>query len=927
MFVIPAVVLTVTPTSGAAGTQVTITGTGFGASQGTIMVWLGSTKANVVSWSDTQIVATGTAQVSRSGVWSNSIPFTVASPTITSVSPETGNVGTTVTIAGSGFGATQGTGQVWIGTAQGVVQSWSATQIVAQVAAGSKSGVVQVLNNGAASGVVEFIVNSLNLVSVSPDTAGAGTTVTLAGTGFGATQGTGQVRLGSAAGTVVNWSDTAITATVASGSISGVARVQVSNGELSNALAFKITGGSGGTVSMIAPSILNMLVGDSRSLQAVSSTGQTVTGLAWSSSNTAVVSLSTDDPPVLSALAPGRVTISAGGASADVVVMAGDQFPVGTTAWSTPVGVGRIMPAVPSATGVADVFVASAQSVSALTSEGVVAWTTALAVPPDKWWTIEHIPDFQGGMIVQHSGTTIQRLNGMTGALTTLYTAGADTQVYGIAIHPDGTIFATTQGPGPGSSSLTLLVGIDSATGGVKFSVPVDTSATGVSFLARPIIAGDGNGYLPFATRVPCEGNCASNQLSLLRVSSAGAATTIGVTGWRSSFGDAVPVSVAPLITNKDTGVLMSFSTRTTDGSESTPWLATTTGTNVSLISPPFGLSPRLQAEDGSFVGVANIGGNSFMVAFDANGGIRWAVRGQSPRVVLADGEVITETGIKYANGQALNRGVGANSVYSWTWNSYTMASFGAVARITMPPLILAQSWWPWGGGNASKNNTAAPDKYVPLESNESRRSTNSTCNGPTGICPQEAILAALKAVKAIFNAPSCSACDTYVHSKIPSLTRDKMREFLSRSPRFWDVTRSSVLTQDAFCASGMLARFNCPITRNITVAQYAVIHWTGRAFAQTPVNQGEGLQVFFNPRLGVCNVLPVATPGAGDKGVLNQALLLHESLHNWTGKADNGTTGLMRTLGLQDGDSDEITFHFRKNVIPGGLPGATECQ
>jgi hypothetical protein len=34
-----------------------------------------------------------------------------------------------------------------------------------------------------------------------------------------------------------------------------------------------------------------------------------------------------------------------------------------------------------------------------------------------------------------------------------------------------------------------------------------------------------------------------------------------------------------------------------------------------------------------------------------------------------------------------------------------------------------------------------------------------------------------------------------------------------------------------------------------------------------------------------------------------------------------------MVALGLQDGESDEITIHFRKNVIPGGLPGATECQ
>jgi hypothetical protein len=60
-----------------------------------------------------------------------------------------------------------------------------------------------------------------------------------------------------------------------------------------------------------------------------------------------------------------------------------------------------------------------------------------------------------------------------------------------MAIHPDGTIFATTQAPGgPNNSTLTSLVGIDSAAGGQKFSVPVDTSATGVG--APPMIARDG---------------------------------------------------------------------------------------------------------------------------------------------------------------------------------------------------------------------------------------------------------------------------------------------------------------------------------------------------------------------------------------------------------------------------------------------------
>ena len=49
------------------------------------------------------------------------------------------------------------------------------------------------------------------------------------------------------------------------------------------------------------------------------------------------VSLSTDDPPVLSALAPGHVTITAGATSADITVWpAGALLPPGTIQWSNP---------------------------------------------------------------------------------------------------------------------------------------------------------------------------------------------------------------------------------------------------------------------------------------------------------------------------------------------------------------------------------------------------------------------------------------------------------------------------------------------------------------------------------------------------------------------------------------------------------------
>src|SRR5438093_9602087 len=222
----------VTPTTAIAGTQITITGTGFGASQGGGNVWLGTTYGVVISWSDTQIVAnvafgskTGVAQVLQGGVWSNIVNLTVSTPNIVSVTPTTAIAGTQITITGTGFGASQGSGNVWLGSTYGVILSWSDTQIVANVASGSKSGVAQVLQGGVWSNTVNLTVNTPNITSVTPTTAIAGTQITIVGTGFGASQGSGNVWLGSTYGVVVSWSDTQIVANVASGSKSGVAQV------------------------------------------------------------------------------------------------------------------------------------------------------------------------------------------------------------------------------------------------------------------------------------------------------------------------------------------------------------------------------------------------------------------------------------------------------------------------------------------------------------------------------------------------------------------------------------------------------------------------------------------------------------------------------------------------------------------------------
>ena len=162
--------------------------------------------------------------------------------------------------------------------------------------------------NGVWSNERPFDVNTLHITSVSPTSGAAGTSVTITGTGFGSTPGTGTVLLGSINGQVVSWIDTQIVAAVAPTSVSGVARAQ-QNGEWSNAVGFTVPASGGNT---LLPNVLNLVVGDTRTLQALGPAGQPVTGLTWGSSDLNVVGLSSDDPPVLSALAVGHVTVKAG---------------------------------------------------------------------------------------------------------------------------------------------------------------------------------------------------------------------------------------------------------------------------------------------------------------------------------------------------------------------------------------------------------------------------------------------------------------------------------------------------------------------------------------------------------------------------------------------------------------------------------------
>src|SRR5437016_1513578 len=236
------------PTSGLVGASVTITGANFGATQGTSTVTFNGTAATPTSWSATSIVApvpsgatTGNVVVTVGGVASNGVSFTVTvpAPSITSLSPTSGIIGTSVTIAGTNFGATQGTSTIRFNGIAATPTSWAATSIVAPVPSGATTGNVVVTVGGVASNGGSFTVKvpSPNITSLNPTSGVLGTSVTITGVNFGATQGTSTVKFNGTAATPTSWSATSIIAPA--GATTGNVVVTV-GGVASNGASFTV---------------------------------------------------------------------------------------------------------------------------------------------------------------------------------------------------------------------------------------------------------------------------------------------------------------------------------------------------------------------------------------------------------------------------------------------------------------------------------------------------------------------------------------------------------------------------------------------------------------------------------------------------------------------------------------------------------------
>ncbi|MCG3112741.1 MAG: IPT/TIG domain-containing protein [Candidatus Manganitrophus sp. SB1] len=318
----PPQISSLSPDIGPEGTNVTIAGSSFGTSAGTVT--FNGMAATVSGWNNTTITVqvpasatTGPVVVTTTGgVASNGVTFTVT-PKINSLSPASGVIGTSITINGTNFGATQGTSIVTFNGLAATPSSWSDTSIGASVPVGASTGAVIVAVEGNPSSGVNFTVLP-KIDTLAPTSGPVGTSVTLTGSGFGATQGSSIVRFNGVIASVSSWSAESIVTSVPPGAGTGPVVVTV-GGNASTGMTFTVTVtpqinnlsptlGRAGTLVTIGGTSFGATQGTST----VTFNGTAATPSSWSETSLVV--------PVPEGATTGPVLVTVGGLSSNGVV-------------------------------------------------------------------------------------------------------------------------------------------------------------------------------------------------------------------------------------------------------------------------------------------------------------------------------------------------------------------------------------------------------------------------------------------------------------------------------------------------------------------------------------------------------------------------------------------------------------------------------
>lgn len=261
-------VTTVSQTGGSIGDEVTITGTWFGDVQDTDKVLFSAADGDIdveatsyVSWSATEIVvnvpygaADGQVGVEISGTQVDSPAnqtFDYNEPTLDDLSPTSDWVQNQyITLSGVDFGPAPGSGGddtiIFFGGTPSQetdinLASWSDTNIEVKVPAAADGGLQDVLVSVASnhSNTRPFTVLP-HIDSLDVSSGNTGDALTVTGTTFGTTQGSGVVEVNGIAASITSWADTSIEITIPADAVDGDVVVTEGNGASSNGVGFDV---------------------------------------------------------------------------------------------------------------------------------------------------------------------------------------------------------------------------------------------------------------------------------------------------------------------------------------------------------------------------------------------------------------------------------------------------------------------------------------------------------------------------------------------------------------------------------------------------------------------------------------------------------------------------------------------------------------
>ena len=250
------VVTGISPASGSAGSAVTISGSGFGATPAANVVTLGGAVnlggrlLTVVEASPTQLKAvvppnanTSKIRVAVAGFWGESSGAFIVAPVINNLSPGRAVQGATVQIRGKNFSPSTAGNQVTFNGIPAVVTAANTVQLTTTVPAGASTGQVKVVNGGL-SGVstwpFDVISTAVGIDGFSPGTGIIGTVVTLKGKYFSSTISANQISLNGVPATITDATTTSLTFVVPIGASSGPISITVAGQTVTTVNDFQV---------------------------------------------------------------------------------------------------------------------------------------------------------------------------------------------------------------------------------------------------------------------------------------------------------------------------------------------------------------------------------------------------------------------------------------------------------------------------------------------------------------------------------------------------------------------------------------------------------------------------------------------------------------------------------------------------------------